>query len=324
LQYSDLITQNIKIIQVLKEGMPKKLIIWLLFFFSSCLPQHAVTFQLNGGRFGDNLLSFISALYFSYQHNIPLLYPQFDYCDDLCLDTLEKFDPAKHRFDHIVEYSESAHTILNTKTNPTLVVTSFYNRPKPNLKDPVFRKKVQSLISPRQKMQKITHAKNTIPVALHIRTGGGFLMDKMLQTKYPLRFLPLDFYIDQIKRLFFHYPGKNFYIHLFTDDEHPEKMVDYLEKNIQNKNITYGYRKEKNKHNKNVLEDFFAMMQFEVLIRPISNFSKMAEYLGSHVLIITPVNFKKINNHTCHIDSVRVTKKELGRTVCSEIISYRA
>jgi hypothetical protein len=121
-----------------------------------------------------------------------------------------------------------------------------------------------------------------------------------------------------------HYPEKKIYIHIFTDDEPPEKIVDYLKKQVQNHPVTYGYRKEKNKHNRHVLEDFFAMMQFDVLIRPISNFSKMAEYLGNHSLVITPVSFKKINKDTWHIDSVRVLKKKRGLTVSSEIVSYRA
>src|ERR1700742_2068654 len=53
-----------------------------------CLTKNdpsAITWEPNGGRFGDNLLSYSRAKWLSYQYNIPLLYLPFRYSDQLRL-----------------------------------------------------------------------------------------------------------------------------------------------------------------------------------------------------------------------------------------------
>src|SRR5579863_5779102 len=64
----------------------------------------AITWEPNGGRFGDNLLSYSRAKWLSYQFNIPVLYLPFKYSDQLMLHEQElMYTPEQaQQFDHIV------------------------------------------------------------------------------------------------------------------------------------------------------------------------------------------------------------------------------
>lgn len=291
--------------------MITQLVTLLAYLFCGALcANNAVTYTLNGGRFGDNLLSFISAAWFSHTHNVQLLLNPFDYSNQLKLDALLHYTPAMEKqFQHIVNYSKRFSFEKWQNNSDTLFVTSFYNRPKPNMKDIVFREKMRSLITPKQPLVLLDIPSDCVTVALHVRTGGGFSMDEKLYTKYPLRFVPLHFYADQLKTVLQEFPEKKLYVYIFTDDQHPERIIDYLETHVVSPLITYDKRTGKNHHNLNVLEDFFAMMQFQVLIRPVSNFSKMAEYLGNFDLIIVPASVKWLSKTEWIIDGVKIIRK---------------
>ncbi len=54
--------------------------------------------------------------------------------------------------------------------------------------------------------------------------------------------------------------------------------------------IQWGTREEGNRHDLNVMDDFFALLDFDCLIRPDSNFSICAEILGNHKVVVSPEN----------------------------------
>lgn len=56
-------------------------------------------------------------------------------------------------------------------------------------------------------------------------------------------------------------------------------------------------RKTENNHHSNILEDFFAMMQFDCLIRPESNFSIVASKIADFKVVINPIEFKFENGN---------------------------
>lgn len=277
--------------------------------FGSIATDCAVTCTLNGGRLGDNFLSFISAAWFSYVHNVELLLNPFEYSDQLKLWELPHYDQMTTKFKKIVQYHPDFSFEHYKDQNNLIFVTSFYNRPKPDMKDSIFREKMRSLVAPRQQLKLITIPSDCIAVALHVRTGGGFSMDEKLHTKYPLRFVPFHFYADQLKTVLQEFPGKRLYVYIFTDDQNPNRIVEYLETHVSNPLITYDRRLEKNRHNMNVLEDFFSMMQFQVLIRPVSNFSKIAEYLGDFVLVIVPKSVQWLSKTEWIIDEVIIRRR---------------
>ncbi len=52
--------------------------------------------------------------------------------------------------------------------------------------------------------------------------------------------------------------------------------------------ITFGCREKGNRHDANQMEDFFGMMEFDCLIRSVSNFTLMHTVIGDYLAIITP------------------------------------
>ncbi len=56
-------------------------------------------------------------------------------------------------------------------------------------------------------------------------------------------------------------------------------------------NVSLHYRKEENHHTKNVLEDFFSLFHFDVLIRPRSNFSIVPQLLHDYAIVYYPAEY---------------------------------
>jgi len=289
----------------------KRIVFVSLFLSQLAYSKHAVTYELNGGRFGDNLISYISAAYFAYINKISLMYKEFEYSDLLVLSDLEPRSRTKSKkFTQKVMYNKNLNINTYDSSNPILFVTTFYNRPQPDASDKEFKKKMRKVIRPKIEIDYPPLPQDHIAIALHIRTGGGFKMDRQLYAKYPMRFAPFHFYRDQVKRLLLLYPKKKLYVHIFTDDKDPKDIVKYLKNEISSDRITYGCREIGNKHNQHVVEDFFFMLKFKCLIRPTSNFSKVAEFLGNYEIIIVPATYHKIDDETWLIDTIRFTQRQ--------------
>lgn len=300
----------------------RKIIAISLFLTSPIQAKHAVAYTLNGGRFGDNLISYMSAAYFSYINKLPLLYKKFEYSELLVLSDLQPRSLLKkNKFTRKIEYHQNIKVSDYDESEPILFFTTFYNRPQPDSSNIEFRKKMRKVIKPKIEIIYPDIPKNHVSVALHIRTGGGFRMDSQLYTKYPTRFAPLHFYKDQIKRLLLLYPEQKLYVHIFTDDKNPERMVEYFQKEIITNCIIYGFRRVGNVHNRNVLEDFFFMLKFKCLVRPTSNFSKAAEFLGNYDFVMVPATYHKIDEKNWIIDSIRFTKKTFDGKIKSRKVS---
>ena len=62
---------------------------------------------------------------------------------------------------------------------------------------------------------------------------------------------------------------------------------------MNTRSIIFDCRKENNSPNTNVLEDFFSFFNFDVLIRPDSNFSMIPSLLHDFAMILSP---KKITS----------------------------
>ena len=78
------------------------------------------------------------------------------------------------------------------------------------------------------------------------------------------------------------------YVHIFTSDTDPVALMNEIKNQIIHSSITFGCRTEGNHFHKNVLEDLFAMTAFDVLIRPDSNFSIVADKLNDYLCVISP------------------------------------
>ncbi len=123
--------------------------------------------------------------------------------------------------------------------------------------------------------------------------------------KWPPRFPPEQYYVDQIKRISKLFDNAPLFIHIFTDDQNPSRLVNKIKKEVNKDNITFSCRSHGNMYNLNVIEDFYNMSRFDCLIRPASHFSLAAQLLGDHKIIIYPKHWKWVGKKLI-IDEVSI------------------
>lgn len=247
-------------------------------------PLPAVTYALDCGRFGDQLINYIKALWVSWKYDLPLLYKPFSYSEELVLSQAHLFFQEKGDLEAISFHSEMA------PLNKVLYVVSYYTPFIEEWEDEAFRNYLQGLVKPLKKIKPLRIPKGRIAVAIHVRRGGGY---DCCQSQAPTKFPPDTFYLNGLKRVADHFKGKSLYVHIFTDDRKPKRIIDKFFKELKNwgitNNVRIGGRTKKNRHDKMVLEDFFAMAQFDCLIRPDSSFSRAVGALSGPSLEITPL-----------------------------------
>ena len=257
----------------------------------------AITWEPNGGRFGDNLLSYSRAKWLSYKFNIPVLYLPFKYSNELMIHKQEAMytHELAQQFTNIVRIPDKKRYQLLPDNN-TLYISHWDADVTIDWFDTTFIEDLKKNIYPRTPIEKVTIPENCISVAAHVRNGGGFTADTQQEKeRCPLRFVPDEFFIDQIARIADMFPEQNLYVYIFTDHQDPASLKKKFKNALHNSRITFGYRRQDNAHNANVLEDFFSMMDFDCLIRPGSHFSRFVQRLGRNTLVIYPESVKKID-----------------------------
>lgn len=281
-------------------------------------PSSAITYNLNGGRFGDHLIIYIKAKWLAYKYQIPLLYRPFRYSEYLKLHDLEeiyirdKHDPQFRvqvlRYGDRVPLNSTQRKCLEKDLNidrdsATLYWVNFYLKLSDwhrtdQISDEKFINELKRSIAPRVPIAPLRLPKNRLTVAIHVRRGGGYekpnynIDPEKGPVFPPLRFPPDQFYIDQLKVISDMFAPQLLYVHIFTDDPEPQKIVDKYSVALNNPRIVFGCRTKNNSHDKNVLEDFFGMSKFDCLIRPESGFSRAAQLIGNHKLVIAPKAFR--------------------------------
>lgn len=268
----------------------------------------AITWEPNGGRFGDNLLSYSRAKWLSYCFDIPLLYLPFKYSDQLMINTQEDiFTPEV-----ALLFSTATHLPYGSKyrllpDNNTLYISHWKTDIFIDWYDNIFVQELRKTIAPCYEIKKITIPDNYLSIAVHVRTGGSFAPDTAQEKeRCPLRFAPDEFFIAQIKRIADMFKHEKLYVYIFTDHANPIELKNKFKKILNDPRITFDYRHENNSHNTNVLEDFFSMMDFDCLIRPGSHFSRFVQRLGNNKLVIYPESIKKLNTGKTIIDVINI------------------
>ena len=255
----------------------------------------AITWEPNGGRFGDNLLSYSRAKWLSYIFNIPLLYLPFKYSDQLMIHEQETI----YTPDSLYLFSTIMHLPIKSKCkllqdSHTLYISHWKTDITIDWNDKVFVDEIKKNICPRQEIDKIIIPDACLSIAVHVRNGGGFVVDnEQERERCPLRFVPDEFFIAQIARLADMFKERNIYVHIFTDHQEPAELMKKFNNALNNPRITFGYRQEGNSYSANVLEDFFSMMDFDCLIRPGSHFSRFVQRLGNNKVVIYPESVRK-------------------------------
>lgn len=278
-------------------------------FDSICKPHHsraAVIPSFCHGRFGDTLLTFARTLYVAVKNNCEMLYTPFPYSDQLVMhDVFRHSSPElEAQFQNNINFNgNNQQAFLCVPVSQTLITVPYFSESLSyplggfytDWEDAIFSQILKTVIAPRGQLNLITPPRNQISVALHVRTGGSFESwpEEAKHGSHLYKIPRFEFYTAQLKLLFELLDKQPLYVFLFTDDEHPEKLITRFKKAVRAPSISYEYRTENNHHNTNVLEDFFSIPNFDVLIRPDSSFSLMAEKIGELSIVISPGDFKE-------------------------------
>lgn len=290
-------------------------------------PRCTITYDFSGGRLGDNLLSYCHAKWLSHQYNIPFLYRPFAYSDHLAMHTQEKWltEAIYHSFDVVIILTPQIHMDLNKNI---LYVVPYFSESiverqgcrfpylfSVDWNNSEFQNEIRKMICP---LSTLTYPKiNTqaISVALHVRVGTGFdikgLTDYtwiMKEKGVELKFPPFSFYIKALEKILDAYPDQIIYVYLFTDHDKPEELVTLFKKELLSERIIFDYKKEGNRHDQNVLEDFFSLTQFDCLIRSDSNFSFIASQLADYEMQLSPWHIHS-NSNEYYVDQILINNK---------------
>lgn len=283
----------------------------LVAYCTQCITS-AIIWEPNGGRFGDNLLSYAKAKWLSYKFNIPVLCLPFKYADQLMLAQQETFYTVElaQQFSRIMRLPNAINYTLHPHSN-TLYISHWNAHIPIDWFDTIFLEEIKKNISPLYPIKKIVIPDNCISIAVHVRNGGGFAADTQQEKKRcPLRFVPDEFFIEQIQRIADMFPTEKIYVYIFTDHPEPIQLKQKFGNSLKNPRLILDCREKNNSHHSNVLEDFFSMMDFDCLIRPGSHYSRFVQRLGNNKMVIYPESIKKISPDKYVINVINIKVRE--------------
>lgn len=293
-------------------------------FLTALANESAVTFKLSGGRFGDNLIAYLHAKWVSYKFDIPVLFQEFKYSNQLAMHYREKTISTDgvnnynkneiEKFKRVIYFQRD--NMPTSSQENTLYIIPFFSESleeykqkginwpyfKVNWKDATFLKIIKELICPVKKLALLPIPKDKVSIAIHIRTGEGF--DENLEKTHPLKSPPLQFYIDSLQKILNILKDQPLYVFIFTDDPNPQKFTKLIREQVVSEKIEWAYRTN-NFHDSNVLEDFFSLIRFDGIIRSESNFPLCASKLTDYAIEISPaychiskkIKQNALNNH---------------------------
>ena len=286
--------------------------LWGAVFVTSLSYSAAITYGNKYAlRFGDKVAAYCVCRWLSYIYNLEFYYTPFDNGDQLMGSVTQK---------HVGDYPDKRKIYINSaleinSKDEDILYIAPYDHATADVEidwnDKVFVKLIKEEISliDQSIKQKIEIPLDHYPVAMHVRRGGGadrklfqedvvtsiegwvnedWDEDSYADKMWPERFPSDIYYIEQLKTFALLHPDKKLYVHIFTDDPVPAKIAQKYMVALSNPLIQFGYRTENNAHNNNVLEDFFAMMDFDALIRAGSYYSGMAGYIGEIGYVVWP------------------------------------
>ena len=281
--------------------------------------NQAVTYHLTG-RLGNNLISYFHAKWISYKYNLPLMYKPFDHSDEFAFHELEErdLDDFEDTFENRVTL-EKLSLLKIDYPNILFVIPYFRDMgPQPEKRVPIrfyvdwedrgFKKILKTHLKPRFPIDPIVPPTGKISVLVHIRTGGDFDTEAV-KLKLPLKFPPLSYYANALRKVSVHYKHAPIYAFILTDDSNPEALAKNLQQQLPHRrNIEFDWRKGKVGHDVKVLDDFFTIPNFQCLIRADSTFSEMAARLGDFDIVISPVK-GHVENERIVIDQIEFKTK---------------
>ena len=290
--------------------------LWLL-MISASVPR-AVTYDFSAGRFGDNLISYLHAKWYAFQEGIPVIYKPFFLSSHLMLDELEmRYEqlPTEPRIRCYL--GRPSQRVPNTSV---IYICPYFPEEPTERSDPryfcqfdvdwknsAFRKVARSMLAPKRELQLTKPPASVRSIAIHWREGGGYDTPNVFR-EIPLKFPPGAFYQQCFRRALDRLAGEAVYCHVFTDALNPVPLIAQLQDVLRpTDQVTFGWRKERNGPHTNILEDFFSLFEFEILIRPQSNFSIVPSLLNDYVAVYEPTSFSIEPDGAIHIDQIKIS-----------------
>lgn len=278
-------------------------------------------------RFGNQVLSYFKAQWLSHISGATYFHRPFDKDYLFNLSDIHPKLNNPEDYEIVAVSSLDLKALDNNSSNVVYIPTMFSRAPGyPNYnihlwdemrKDEKFLCKMRYLLSPKSEELKIIYPPAGYKsVAIHVRKGGGY-DDPLWSIQYfdedrlfeeskrnydysglhchyqdalkPKKSPPEQYYVDQINRIIDLYPNDSIYVHLFTDHPEPSDIVERMKQHLSKpEKVAFGYRTKENFHNKNVIEDFVSMKNFDIFIRTCSSFSVFPHILGKFELVIYP------------------------------------
>lgn len=197
---------------------------------------------------------------------------------------------------------------------------------------PAIKAELTRMFAPTIALKEWVKPQDGISVAVHIRKGSGPDMPLTFNQRhdvvgseckpyrapirkgvgsdkrFPLKFPPEHYYIDQIVFIAEQLKDRLLYIHIFSDSSEIEELTrsiecavkERLEKNgLQENNLEgkerliFSCRAGSNAQVEDILSDLYAMARADCLIRPASHLSEMAQILGNHMIVISPTSSRR-------------------------------
>lgn len=263
---------------------------------SPLICKAAISYDFSGGRFGDNLLSYIHARWISYSKGLPFVYRPFPYSS--LLELHREISKKKYRSQIKLHLQESipSFEITQLLICPYFAEEDLYGAKncdffRVDWKNPEFRCFISQLIAPKKSISVIRPDPHSINVALHFREGGGFDSAASYQSQ-PKKFPPFAFYEKSLHHLLTLFPLAPIHCHIFTDALFSQEFVQKLHPIFSSyPSLRFTYRKDNNRHDQNILEDFFSFFNFDILIRPDSNFSLIPSLIHDFAMVYSPKEF---------------------------------
>jgi hypothetical protein len=287
--------------------------------------QHAISYE-GGCRFGDRILGYSQARYLSYFTGLPFLYRPFIYSECLTIDyQAQSYEMHAKDYENVF-YINSNQTlqeffckIQDPNTLPTLFILDYFPAelgewdldPTRSVafdipwKDPRFNKYLQRSLSPRIVIPDFRQP-GRLNVATHVRVFSGADTPQTPFYGFPLKNPTSDYHKRQIKRVFEWNLSRPMHVFLFSDIAQPLNLLEEFRQAFRDYDITFDIQVLERPDVNNVVQDFFAMQKFDVLIATQSNFSMMAARLGSFDMIIYPVHAQGRYPQPSRIDRVQL------------------
>jgi hypothetical protein len=164
---------------------------------------------------------------------------------------------------------------------------------------------LKQALSPRIPIPDFTQ-QDRLNVAVHVRTLSGNDTPETVLGFFPLKFPPLDYQKNQIKRVYEWNLKQAMHVFIFSDSKQPQELLEDFRQTFNGYDIIFNIQMVDRPDLNTVIQDFFAMQKFNVLIATQSNFSLMAARMSSFDMLIVPIHAQGRYPQPSRIDRIQV------------------